>query len=89
VAVLRGATRLLEQKHVAWQMEIDPPLLAERQVTTGELYETLARHFTHFIDLNRQMAGPRVRPAAEMAAALAYILEPTDGRTDVLLFSMA
>jgi len=89
VAVLRGATRLLQQKHVAWQMEIDPPLLAERQVTTGELYETLARHFTHFIDLNRQLAGPRVRPAAEMAAALAYILESTDGRTDVLLFSMA
>ena len=49
----------------------------------------LGRHFTHFIDLNRHLAGPRVRPAAEMPAALAYILDATDGRTDVLLFSMA
>jgi hypothetical protein len=46
------------------------------------------RHFTHFIDLNRQLAGPRVRPTGEMAAALAYLLDATDGRTDVLLFSM-
>jgi FkbM family methyltransferase len=89
VAVLRGAARLLQQKHIAWQMEIDPPLLAERQLRTDDVYEMLGRHFTHFIDLNRHLAGPRVRPAAEMPAALAYILDATDGRTDVLLFSMA
>ncbi|HEY3159974.1 MAG TPA: FkbM family methyltransferase [Vicinamibacterales bacterium] len=89
MAVLRGATRLLQQKHIAWQMEIDPPLLAERQLRTDDLYEMLGCHFTHFIDLNRQLAGPRVQPTSEMASALAYILETTDGRTDVLLFSMA
>jgi len=70
-------------------MEIYPPLLAERQLRTDDLYEMLGRHFTHFIDLNRQLAGPRVRPAAEMPAALAYIMDATGGRTDVLLFSMA
>ena len=89
MAVLRGATRLLQQQHIAWQMEIDPPLLAERQLRPDDLYEAIGRHFTHFIDLNRQLAGPRVRPTAEMATALAYILDATDGRTDVLLFSMA
>jgi len=88
MAVLRGATRLLQQRHIAWQMEIDPPLLAKRGLTTGDLYEMAGRHFTHFIDLNRQLAGPRVRPTGEMAAALAYLLDATDGRTDVLLFSM-
>src|SRR5437868_3680508 len=88
MAVLRGAARLLQQKHVAWQMEIDPPLLAERQLTTEDLYATLREHFTHFIDLNRQLAGPRVRPTSDMTTALAYILDATDGRTDVLLFSM-
>ena len=89
MAVMRGATRLLQQMHIAWQVEIDPPLLAERRQAPGDLYETVGRHFTHFIDLNRQLAGPRVRPTADMTAALAYILETTDGRTDVLLFSMA
>ena len=79
----------MQQKHIAWQMEIYPPLLAERQLRTDDLYEMLGRHFTHFIDLNRQLAGPRVRPAAEMPAALAYIMDATGGRTDVLLFSMA
>ena len=88
VAVLRGAARVLQQKHIAWQMEIDPPLLAERQLTTADLYEMLRAHFTHFIDLNRQLTGPRVRPTSEMTTALAYILETSDGRTDVLLFSM-
>jgi len=86
--VLRGAARVLQQKHIAWQMEIDPPLLAERQLTTEDLYTALREHLTHFIDLNRQLTGPRVRPTSEMTAALAYILDATDGRTDVLLFSM-
>ena len=88
MAVLRGATRVLQQKHIAWQMEIDPPLLAARQFTTEDLYEMLRAHFTHFIDLNRQLTGPRVRPTREMTTALAYILDATDGRTDVLVFSM-
>ena len=89
MAVLRGATGVLQQKHIAWQMEIDPPLLARRQVTPQDLYDVLAQHFTHFIDLNRQLTGPRVRPTAEMAEALAYIAAQKDGRTDVLLFSLA
>jgi FkbM family methyltransferase len=88
VAVLRGATRLLQARHIAWQMEIDPPLLADRGLTTGDLYQVLARHFTHFIDLNRQLSGPRVRRTGEMEAALGYVLDAGDGRTDVLLFSM-
>jgi FkbM family methyltransferase len=88
MAVLRGAARVLQQRHIAWQMEIDPPLLAERQLTTDDLYATLREHFTHFIDLNRQLTGPRVQPTSEMTTALSYILETSDGRTDVLLFSV-
>lgn len=87
-SVLSGAPRLLEWKHIAWQMEIDPRLLAKRGATTTNLFEMLRRHFTHFVDVNRRLTGPRARPTAEMADALAYILEPTVGRTDVLLFSI-
>ena len=38
--------------------------------------------------MDRQLTGPRVRPTTEMTTALAYILDATDGRTDVLLFSI-
>jgi hypothetical protein len=49
------------------------------------LYAELGRRFTHFMDLNRRAVGPPVRPAAELAAALRYLMP--SGKTDVLLFS--
>ncbi len=86
--VLRGASRVLASRHIPWQMEIDPPLLARRGVDLDELYGTLAEHFTHFVDLNKQVATARVQPTSEMASRLGYIAGRSDGRTDVLLFSL-
>ena len=85
--VLRGAARVLACRHVAWQIEVDPGLLASRGVSGGELFAELARHFTHFVDLNRAATGSRVRPVGDLEAALSYVTRRHDGRTDLLLFS--
>jgi FkbM family methyltransferase len=85
--VLLGAPRTLERRHIAWQLEIKPSGLRAAGDEPESLYADLPRWFTHFIDLNRRAPGRRVRPVAELAAALAY-LEPA-GKTDVLLFSAA
>jgi FkbM family methyltransferase len=88
--VLRGATRTLAHKHIAWQIEIDLERLAARGVTgTGDLYPALRTHFTHFIDLNRHQTTRRVRPIADVAGALAYVSGGTEGRTDVVCFTLA
>jgi FkbM family methyltransferase len=87
--VLEGASRVLACKHIAWQMEIDAPLLARRGVALDALYGMLAGHFTHFVDLSKHVATPRLQPIADMTARLAYVGGGKDGRTDVLLFSLA
>lgn len=87
VHVLRGAGRVLACRHVAWQIEVDPPLLSARGFEAEDLFALLRPHFTHFIDLNRRAAGSRVRAIGDIADALAYIIGPTDGRTDVLVFA--
>lgn len=89
VHVLRGASRLLACRHVAWQLEIDPPLLASRGCTADELFAHVSQAFTHFVDLRRDATGPRVRPVGELRDALAYILDAPDGRTDIIAFSAA
>jgi FkbM family methyltransferase len=83
--VVAGADRVLSHPHIAWQMEIKPAGLRGAGDEPAALYDDLQRRFTHFTDLNRHAHGPRVRPIAELAAALAYI-EPV-GKTDVVLFS--
>lgn len=87
VHVLRGASRVLACPHVAWQIEVDPALLARRGFEPEALLSILRSHFTHLIDLNRQVEGRRVRPVAEIADALAYVLGRKGGRTDLLLFT--
>ena len=87
VHVLRGAGSVLACTHVAWQIEVDPELLAARQSPAAELFSMLREHFTHFIDLNRGAQGARVRPTAELDEALAYVIDPVEGHTDVLVFN--
>ncbi len=83
--VLAGAARVLACRHIAWQMEIKPAGLRDAGDDASALYADLQQWFTHFIDLNRQATGKRIRTIAELAAALQYIAP--DRKTDVLLFS--
>jgi FkbM family methyltransferase len=85
--VLAGARRLLECRHVAWQMEVKPSGLRAAGDDPRTLYADLQRCFTHFVDLNRRARGPRVRPIDALAEALGYV-EP-DRKTDLLLFSLS
>ena len=87
--VLRGATRVLGQKHIAWQIEIDLTILARCGVDKADLYAILQQHFTHFLDLNRHVTTPRVRSTGELPAALSYVSGGSDGRTDVVVFNLA
>jgi hypothetical protein len=86
--VLRGASGVLAARHIAWQIEVDPALLARRGMELGELYRTLGAHFTHFVDLRKHVATTRVQPIAAIASRLEYITGAKDSRTDVLLFSL-
>jgi FkbM family methyltransferase len=87
VHVLRGASAVLARRHVAWQIEIDLPLLARRGFSAEDLFGILRRHFTHFTDLNRHASGARVRPVAELPEALAYLDGVRHGGTDVLVYN--
>jgi FkbM family methyltransferase len=89
VHVLRGATRVLACQQVAWQIEVDLALLSRRGFGPRDLYEPITRHFTHFVDLNRQAEGERVRPTTELADALAYLGDGRETRTDVMTFTLA
>jgi FkbM family methyltransferase len=88
VDVLRGATRVLERKHIAWQIEVDLKILARRGFAQSDLYVLMQQHFTHFIDLNGRLTTVRVRPVEELPEALAYVSGGTEGRTDVVLVTM-
>ena len=89
VHVLRGAPRVLACRHVAWQIEVDLALLQRRGHGGRDLFDMLGAHFTHFTDLNRAAGGHRVRPIAELGAALAYLEGVRHGGTDVLVYSLA
>lgn len=83
--LLRGAGKVLACRHIAWQIEVNPVKLRGNGDDPRSLYADLRQAFTHFIDLNRRIGGPRVRPVAQLGDALAYI-DP-DGKTDVLLYA--
>jgi FkbM family methyltransferase len=89
VPVLRGATRLLVYKHIAWQIEIDLQALDGRGFVEDDLFQPLRESFSHFIDLSRRGVGERVRPVDDLTDALAYLRGGAEGRTDLLLFSLA
>jgi len=85
--VLAGASGVLQCSHIVWQMEIKPAGLRAIGDDPQELYAHLRCAFTHFIDLNRQATGHRVRSTDELSDALQYI-EPRQ-KTDILLFSQS
>jgi FkbM family methyltransferase len=87
--LLRGASRLLSQRHVCWQMEIDVQMLRHGGFGSDDLYGILRRHFTHWIDLNRHARGVRLRAIDDLAGGLTYLGGGDDARTDVLLFSLS
>ena len=88
VHVLRGASRTLAQRHVAWQVEVDLEALVRRGFVADDLFGLFERHFSHFVDLSRRGSGERVRRVGDLRSALEYLGGGSEGRTDVLLFSM-
>ncbi len=86
VHVLAGASRVLAQPHIAWQIEVAPGHLRLAGSDPHALYRLLTQQFSHFYDLNPDADGPRLRPIGELAAALAY-LEGTDAaQTDIVVY---
>ena len=85
--VLQGARYVLRQRQVVWEMEVHPRLLTRRGSDRQEFLGALAEHFTHFIDLNSEAPGPRVRPVRDLGAALGSLWD-TVASTHVLLFTM-
>jgi hypothetical protein len=83
--VLRGAARLLEYRHIAWQLEVTPHLLAAAGTSASALYDLCAGRFTHFIDLGKTVEGERVRRTTDLANALDYLVD--EAATDIVLFN--
>ena len=81
--VLEGASALLAQRHIAWQLEFSPRLLARAGVPEHRFFDQLERHFTHFIDLGWRTT-PRSRPIGQARKTLSYV-----GRrfTNLLVYS--
>src|SRR5262249_32794175 len=69
--VLDGATAVLGRTHIAWQLEVWAARLAVAGRGVKGLADTLAAHFTHFIDLRRSVAGTRIRPTRDLFATAA------------------
>lgn len=87
VHVLRGAPRLLEHRHIAWQLEVTPALLDAAGTPPSELFALCTARFSHFIDLGKYVEGPRARATRELDQALRYLGSGED-QTDILLFNV-
>jgi hypothetical protein len=85
--VLQGARDVLRQPQVVWEIEVHPRLLARRGCGRQEFLGVLAEHFTHFIDLNSQAPGPRVRLVCDLDAALGGLWDEA-ASTHVLFFTL-
>ena len=86
VHVLAGASRVLAQPHIAWQIEVAPSHLRLAGSDSRTLHGMLAGRFTHFIDLNPEADGPRLRPISDLAAALEYLEDSDDAQTDIVVY---
>jgi FkbM family methyltransferase len=84
--VLAGAERVLERRHIAWQIEFSPAMLARSGKSIAEVFALLERHFTHFIDLRRE-AGARVRRTQELRPSLEDIGSGRRRYTNLLLYN--
>lgn len=87
VHVLTGASRVLQEPHIAWQIEVAPEHLRLAGSSPEDLFAILTERFTHFFDLNPHAAGARLRPIAELAGALEYLEQGDhDAQTDVVVY---
>jgi FkbM family methyltransferase len=84
--VLNGAAGLLRQAQVTWQIELAPRLLQLAGSEPAQLYGLLRERFTHFIDLNPDASGERLRPIADLAGALDYLDGGAIDQTDLVLY---
>ena len=89
VHVLSGASNVLAQPQIAWQLEISPFHLRLAGNDLEALYRILMDRFTHFYDLNSHADGPRLRPIADLRAALAYLERSDDASTDIVTYRAA
>ena len=87
--VIEGAGAALAHPHIAWQVEVCPRMLRDTVPDVPAYLARLASLFTHFTDLNRAASGPRGRPTAELAEALAYLGQDDTSQTDILLFNLS
>ena len=88
VAVLRGGASLLARRHVAWQLEVDPALLARAGSSMRELVDLLGGAFTHFIDLGAALPGPRAQSTRVLADSLGYVGSSAH-KTDLIVYNAA
>jgi FkbM family methyltransferase len=86
VQVLHGAPRLLAHRHIAWQLEVSPAMLAAAGNSAVELYRICAERFSHFVDLAKGAKGPRARPVRDLEDALSYLGDRAP-QTDIILFN--
>jgi FkbM family methyltransferase len=84
--VLAGAAGVLDAPHIAWQIEVAPAHLRLAGSDPGVLYRLLAARFTHFIDLNPEAEGPRLRQTTDLADAVAYLDRQADAQTDLVVY---
>jgi FkbM family methyltransferase len=84
--VMEGASRMLLQRHIAWQFEVSPKHLENAGTSLAEFCDAIRRSFDCFIDLTGQ--GPRTRTTKELLVALGDL-----GRvrrfTDILAYNTA
>jgi FkbM family methyltransferase len=72
VQVLMGGSSLLARRHVVWQIEVSPPMMARAGTTLLDLETLIARRFTHVGDMSPHTNRP-VLPAPEVGALLADV----------------
>lgn len=57
---------LLGCPHITWHVEVDPRQLRAAGGLPTEFFRTLRNHFTHFLDLDDELDGPRARTTYEL-----------------------
>ena len=68
--VLEGATGLLRQRHIVWQIEVSPSMMAAAGRSVDELCALAGRHFTHVRELRSRTAA-RSQPVSRLRELLA------------------
>jgi FkbM family methyltransferase len=86
VHVLAGASSVLAMPHIAWQIEIAPSHLRLAGNDPQVLYRMLIDRFSHFVDLNPDADGPRLRSMTDVVSALDYLEHTEFAQTDIVVY---